>query len=110
MTPEAIRAAARDIFKSLTDEEREYARSESQRRTLAGDTVTETPFSCLHDMMDANERLPEGSIIWDAEGGPDCTDANSIMDAFNELFEKPVEPRLSLEPLAEVHRGINGQL
>ena len=46
MTPEEIKAAAKNIFESLTDDERQYARDEAQRRTVAGETAN-TLFSCL---------------------------------------------------------------
>jgi len=86
MTLKEIQAAANAIYASLSDSDRQYAREESIRRTNAGESAN-TPFSCLHDRLDANELLPEESIVWNfAVDGPDCTDANRIIELVNRLI------------------------
>ena len=88
MTPQEIKAAADTIINELTNEQRDYARSESARRRITGQAAN-TPFSCLHDLMDANELLPPASIDWDAPGGADFTDANAIMEILNDRLTAP---------------------
>jgi hypothetical protein len=81
---EEIEAEAQKILASLRSDELDYIRSKSKRRTSASEP-TNTPFACLHDLMDANELLPENAVAWNAVGGPDFTRSNAIMEAFNRL-------------------------
>lgn len=85
MTQQEIEQAAHDIWRNLNEWQRDYLRTEYGTRKAAGEQRLYTPFAILHDLMDANELLPAGCIQWTPEG-PDCTDANAIMDAFNALF------------------------